>query len=116
MFSLPGVPSEMKAIFRASIVPYLESFHTTSPKEVEIRITGIIESALAPILDQVRKAFPKLYFKSHPRGRETGIRPLILLHIYNIEPSAGERISEAAAYVMVRLARIGARSKLARRK
>ncbi len=99
IFSLPGVPSEMKAIFRASIIP-----------------TGIIESALAPILDQARKIYPKLYFKSHPRGRETGIRPLILLHIYNIEPGAEEGISEAAAYVMVQLAGIGGRSKLAARK
>jgi molybdopterin-biosynthesis enzyme MoeA-like protein len=106
----------MKAILRTSIIPYLESFHTTRPKEVEIKITGIIESALAPILDQARKIYPKLYFKSHPRGRETGIRPLILLHIYNIEPGAEEGISDAAAYVMVQLARIGGRSKLAARK
>src|SRR5260370_4969364 len=62
LFSLPGVPPEMKAIFRASLIPYLESFHTTRPKEVEIRITGIIESALAPILDQARKIYPRLYF------------------------------------------------------
>ena len=112
IFSLPGVPSEMKAIFRASVIPYMDSFHATRPREIEIRITGIIESALAPILDQARRIHPKLYFKSHPRGRETGIRPLILLHIYNIEPNAGERISEAAAYVMVRLARVGGRTKL----
>ncbi len=116
LFSLPGVPSEMKAIFRASIIPYMESFHTIRPKEMEVKITGIIESALAPILDQARKIYPKLYFKSHPRGRETGIRPLILLHIYNIEPGGEEGISEAAAYVMVQLARIGARSKLVARK
>jgi len=107
LFSLPGVPSEMKAIFRASIIPYIESFHTARPREIEVRITGIIESALAPVLDQARKIYPKLYFKSHPRGRETGIRPLILLHIYNIEPGAEEGISEAAAYVMAQLARIG---------
>ncbi len=106
LFSLPGVPSEMKAIFRASIIPYLESFKTTRPKEVEIKITGIIESALAPILDQARKIYPKLYFKSHPRGRETGIRPLIQLHIYNIEPKGEEGISRAAAYIMQQLARI----------
>jgi nicotinamide-nucleotide amidase len=115
IFSLPGVPSEMKAIFRSSLIPYLESFHTIRPKEIEVRITGIIESALAPILDQARKIYPKLYFKSHPRGRETGIRPLILLHIYNIEPAAEEGISEAAAYVMLQLAGIGGRSKLATR-
>jgi molybdopterin-biosynthesis enzyme MoeA-like protein len=114
IFSLPGVPSEMKAIFRASIIPYLESFHAKRPREIEVRITGIIESALAPVLDQARKIYPKLYFKSHPRGRETGIRPLILLHIYNIEAGAEDGISEAAAYVMVQLARIGGESKLAK--
>ena len=115
LFSLPGVPSEMKAIFRGSIIPYLESFHASRPREIEIKITGIIESALAPILDQARKFYPKLYFKSHPRGRETGIRPLILLHIYNIAPGAEEGISEAATYVMVQLARIGGRPKLVAR-
>jgi molybdopterin-biosynthesis enzyme MoeA-like protein len=116
IFSLPGVPSEMKAIFRASIIPYLESFHAIRPKQIELKITGIIESALAPILDQARKIYPKLYFKSHPRGRETGIRPLILLHIYNIESGAEEGISEAAAYVMMQLARIGGLSKFVARK
>jgi molybdenum cofactor synthesis domain-containing protein len=111
LFSLPGVPSEMKAIFRASIIPYLESFHTNRPREVEIKITGIIESALAPILDQARKIYPKLYFKSHPRGRETGIRPLILLHIYSIETGAEDGIQDAVAYVMLRLAKIGGQSR-----
>jgi nicotinamide-nucleotide amidase len=112
MFSLPGVPSEMKSIFRETIMPFLESTRAVRPKEIEVKITGIIESALAPVLDQARKAYPKLYFKSHPRGRETGIRPLILLHIYTIEPSAEKGISEAAAYVMSRLATMGGRSKL----
>src|SRR5207245_7272894 len=116
LFSLPGVPSEMKAIFRTSMIPYLESFRTTRPKEVEIRITGVIESALAPILDQARKIYPKLYFKSHPRGRETGIRPLILLHIYNVEPGAEKEISEASARIMLHLAGIRARSSLIMKK
>src|SRR2546426_11952404 len=116
MLSLPGVPSQMKALFRASIIPHLESFHTTRPKEIELKITGIIESALAPVLDQARKIYPKLYFKSHPRGRETGIRPLILLHIYNIEPGAEEEISEASARIMLQLAGIRARSSLIMKK
>lgn len=107
IFSLPGVPSEMKAIFRASIIRYLESFNTTRPMETEIKITGIIESALAPILDEALKIYPKLYFKSHPRGRETGIRPLIQLHIYNVEPGAQKEIQDAVAYVTLRLAKLG---------
>jgi nicotinamide-nucleotide amidase len=112
LFSLPGVPSEMKAIFRASIIPYLESFHAIRPREIEVRITGIIESALAPVLDQARKSYPKLYFKSHPRGRETGIRPMIQLHIYNIELGGEEEIAGAAAYIMQQLARIGGEASL----
>ena len=107
IFSLPGVPSEMKAIFRGSLAPYMKSFHAVRPREMQVKITGIIESSLAPILDRVRKNYPKLYFKSHPRGRETGIRPLILLHIYNIEPGAEEGIADAAAYIMQQLARNG---------
>ena len=81
------------------------------PREIEVRITGISESALAPILDQARKIYPKLYFKSPPRGRETGVRPLILLHIYNIEEGAEEGIQDAVAYVMLRLAKIGGQSR-----
>lgn len=108
LFSLPGVPSEMKAIFRGSIIPYLESFKATPPKGIEVKIAGIIESGLAPILDEARRAFPGLYFKSHPRGRETGIRPLILLHIYNVEPGAEKDISQAGDYVLRRLSKLGA--------
>ncbi len=116
LFSLPGVPSEMKAIFRSSLIPYMESFHTIRPKELEVKVTGIIESALAPILDKARKFYPKLYFKSHPRGRETGIRPLILLHIYNTGAAGEEGISDAAAYIMTQLARIRGRSRPVARK
>jgi nicotinamide-nucleotide amidase len=100
MFSLPGVPSEMKAIFRDSIIPFLESFSSSRPSELQFKIAGIIESALAPILDRARQKYPGLYFKSHPRGKETGVRPLILLHIYSIEPGSANKVAEAAEYVV----------------
>jgi len=64
----------------------------------------------------VRKIYPRLYFKSHPRGRETGIRPLILLHIYNIEPGAEKEISEASTRIMLQLAGMRARSSLIMKK
>ena len=100
MFSLPGVPSEMKAIFRDSIIPFLESFSSSRPNELQFKIAGIIESALAPVLDRARRAYPGLYFKSHPRGKETGVRPLILLHIYSTEPGSANKVTEAAEYVV----------------
>ena len=106
MFSLPGVPSEMKSIFRTSIVPYLKSFSVKGPRELQFRIAGIIESALAPILDEARRAFPGLYFKSHPRGRETGPRPLILLQIYNTVPDSEDDIIIAAEHIIRQVASI----------
>lgn len=103
LFSLPGVPSEMKAIFRESIIPLIRKMGTRSAYEAQVQIAGIIESALAPILDETRKAYPGLYFKSHPRGRETGVRPLISLHIYNVDPSSELEVLEAMGYVIKKL-------------
>ncbi len=106
VFSLPGVPTEMRAIFRESLIPFLKRSNAKPPVEVHIRIVGIIESALAPILDKARRAYPGLYFKSHPRGRETGIRPVILLHIYNIEQGAERSVPEAVGYITEKLSSI----------
>ncbi len=98
--SLPGVPSEMKAIFKGSITPMLRSSKTEAPKEVSVGLVGIIESALAPALDRTRKAFPGLYFKSHPRGREGGIRSLIQLHVYSVDPDSRAKLDNAIAHLL----------------
>jgi molybdopterin-biosynthesis enzyme MoeA-like protein len=103
IFCLPGVPSEMKAIFQTSIIPFLKSFNASRPAEVQFKIAGIIESALAPILDEARRAYPGLYFKSHPRGKETGPRPLILLHIYSTRPESAGDVSKAVEYIIQRV-------------
>jgi len=106
IFSLPGVPSEMKEIFQGSIMPVLKMSGQSGHKELQIRIAGIIESALAPALDRARRKYPGLYFKSHPRGRETGIRPLILLHIYNVEPDSALEVEIAAGEILQQLSKI----------
>ena len=103
IFSLPGVPSEMKAIFRDSVIPHLRASQRSRPREVQVKIVGIIESALAPILDRAQRSYPGLYFKSHPRGRETGRRRLILLHIYNILPESAQEVKVAARDIMQQL-------------
>src|SRR2546425_4801087 len=82
IISLPGVPSEMKGIFTESVVPLLQRSGAKAPSEARVKIVGVFESSLAPVLAQARRRFPKLYFKSHPRGRETGVRSLIELHLY----------------------------------
>jgi molybdenum cofactor synthesis domain-containing protein len=105
LVSLPGVPSEMKAIFNGSIVPTLRSSRTEAPEEASIGLVGIIESALAPALDRTRRAFPGLYFKSHPRGREGGIRSLIQLHVYSVDPDSRAKLDNAIAYLLRELSK-----------
>ena len=105
LVSLPGVPSEMKAIFTASVIPMLRESKREPPEEVSIGLVGIIESALAPALDRTRKAFPGLYFKSHPRGREGGIRSLIQLHVYSVNASSRAKLDTAIAYLLRELSR-----------
>jgi nicotinamide-nucleotide amidase len=81
LFCLPGVPSEMKAIFRESIS---KKIHTKAGgktfSEKWLKISGIMESSLAPIIDRVMSHWIGVYIKSHPRGVEAGGRPHIELH------------------------------------
>ena len=81
IISLPGVPSEMKAIFNEEVEPIL--LKERSRKiigEQSLIITGIPESGLAPIIEKVMEEVEGVYIKSHPRGHE--IRgPKIEIHI-----------------------------------
>ena len=80
IFCLPGVPSEAKAIFLASIFERIRSKGKgRAYVESWLRINGIYESALAPIIDRVMSHTPGVYIKSHPRGIENN-RANIELH------------------------------------
>lgn len=102
--SLPGVPKEMKAIFNTSVGPMLQRSNMKRPVEAYLGLLGIVESALAPKLAEAQRKFPGLYFKSHPRGLETGVRSRIQLHIYTVGERDGRRVNEAAAFLLKRLA------------
>jgi len=79
LLALPGVPSEMEAIFESSVVNLLKKetgnvvFFETS-----IYADNIMESVLAPLIDKVMRDNPHVYIKSHPRGEEK--KPHIELH------------------------------------
>ena len=106
IISLPGVPREMEAIFRESVIPLLEKSGGRAPIETTLKIDGIVESAFAPVLVRVKRLFPGLYFKSHPRGGEITGRPLIELHIYSLTEKGREQVSEAASYVLEQLSEL----------
>ena len=81
IFALPGVPSEMKAIFEKYVEPILKE---KAPKlemvEETVGVEGIPESTLAPILDKVLSKYSRLYIKSHPKGEELG-KPVIDIYV-----------------------------------
>ena len=70
---LPGVPSEMKTLFKESIIPIIAKIRKGFYRENNVFITGIVESELAPLIDRVLKSNPLVYIKSHPKGREEGV-------------------------------------------
>jgi molybdenum cofactor synthesis domain-containing protein len=95
IFCLPGVPREAKAIFRDSISPSVSS-RTAGAVFMErwIDVRGIMESMLAPMIDQVMRRWPGVYIKSHPRGIEMGGRPRIKVH-FSIGSSNVEKAKRA---------------------
>ena len=70
--ALPGVPSEMKAIFDNSVAPLLKQVAgDVTFFETSMEVTKVIESEIAPLIDQVMHDNPYVYIKSHPKGAES---------------------------------------------
>jgi len=71
LIALPGVPSEMEAIFDEHVVNMLrKEAGDVTFFETSIYVNDILESALAPLIDVVMHDNPYVYIKSHPRGAE----------------------------------------------
>jgi len=71
LIALPGVPQEMEAIFEESVAPMIKKETGRNVfLEKSIYTDGIMESALAPLVDQTMQGNPSVYIKSHPKGRE----------------------------------------------
>jgi len=69
IISLPGVPSEMRAIFDNSVTAIaVEKFSNLHFKEKSMMVKNVPESELAPLVDEVMRSFPTVYIKSHPKG------------------------------------------------
>jgi nicotinamide-nucleotide amidase len=74
LIALPGVPLEMETIFEESIAPLLKKEASEVMFfETSIYSHDIIESTLAPLIDQVIHDNPHIYIKSHPKGWGKGM-------------------------------------------
>jgi len=80
LIALPGVPSEMKAIFNETVAPLLKQASSKSVfYEKSVYADGVMESSLAPLIDKVMQNNLGVYIKSHPKGREN--RPHMEIHV-----------------------------------
>ena len=66
LVALPGVPPEMKAIFAESVESILKKEAGRSGFfEASLYADSIVESSLAPLIDEVMHDVPSVYIKSH---------------------------------------------------
>ena len=98
---LPGVPSEMKAIFDESVALQLKQVSGKSAfHEKSVYVDDIMESSLAPLIDKVMQDNPGIYVKSHPKGRED--RPHMEIHVSTTVDDA-EKAEEKLRRAVVQL-------------
>jgi len=117
LIALPGVPSEMEAIFDECVANLLKKeagdviFFETS-----IYADNIMESALAPLIDVVMHDNPYVYIKSHPRGAEK--KPHIEIHLSTTakdSKTAMDRIGKAIIQLSELIREKGGKVKLKER-
>jgi len=93
LLALPGVPSEMETIFEQSIVPMLKKEAGNAAFfEASVFVDDIMESTLAPLIDQTMRENAFIYIKSHPKSEED--TPHIELHFSTTakEPKAARNL------------------------
>jgi nicotinamide-nucleotide amidase len=74
IYCLPGVPVEMRDIFRRSVEPEIKrKLGKLHRKYLTLKLEGVFESALAPIIGEELRRHRGAYIKSHPRGIREGI-------------------------------------------
>jgi molybdenum cofactor synthesis domain-containing protein len=74
VYCLPGVPVEMRDIFRRTVEPEIKkSLGKLHRKYITMKLEGVLESALAPVIAGEMKKHPTAYIKSHPRGIREGV-------------------------------------------
>jgi molybdenum cofactor synthesis domain-containing protein len=97
LFALPGVPSEMEAIFCETIAPMLRlASGNLVFCEKSLFADDIAESTLAPLIDKTMINNKGVYIKSHPMAKEN--RPHIELHLtitVNKEDTPDDKLNRA---------------------
>jgi molybdenum cofactor synthesis domain-containing protein len=75
IFSMPGPPREMKAIFREHIMPFLLSLNM-GKRMVRRAFVHMFESEISPIMEEIMSSFPGTYLKAYVSLRGSHDEPL----------------------------------------
>jgi len=100
VYCLPGVPTEMRGIFRRSVEPEIRKrLGRLHRKYVTMKLEGILESVLAPAIAKELEGHPGAYIKSHPRGIRGGVSRIeldiaVVGEDRRTTDNEGERIAE----------------------
>jgi len=92
IFCLPGVPSEMKAMFNNVILPLLKEKKGKFTEKGFI-FMGIGESQIAPFVSDLEEKYPQLWIKTHPR---IGLSVEVELSITCFNVENGDELAEKA--------------------
>jgi len=104
VFALPGVPPEMRAIFENSLLNILKAAAgDLTFFETSLYVSGVMESEIAPLIDQVMRGNPCVYIKSHPLGAER--EPRIELHL-SIKAGDIEKAKKRVGEALMRLSEV----------
>ena len=104
IFCLPGVPAEMRSIFRGSVEPEVKArLGRIHRAYVRMKLVGVLESNLAPVLSKRLRRHPGAYIKSHPRGVREGVSRIELdVAVTGPDPRQTAAEGEAIAREMAR--------------
>jgi molybdenum cofactor synthesis domain-containing protein len=106
LFSVPGVPAEMKAIFDFAIVPWMKShlgnaFHA----QKKMIVVGLGESRLGPIIEGAMRTVGNTWIKSCVQG--AGKSEILISTTASSEDTARRRIQEASNMITEKARNLG---------
>jgi molybdenum cofactor synthesis domain-containing protein len=112
IFCVPGVPSEMKAIFKKHVLPLIkQAVGSFVSREVNYLVTGVSEAMIAPALVKIVEGNPAhaVYLKTHPRGyRKTTPRIRVQLICKGSDAKSVEkRLGRISRQLLKEIARLG---------
>jgi nicotinamide-nucleotide amidase len=104
IFCVPGVPMEMKSMFKLVILPILKE---SKGKFMEKNFTfsGIGESHIAPYVTEIEEKYPNLWIKTHPRLGEFGAEIEVSITAFNVENAEvlADKIIEEIKKIVINL-------------